>query len=190
MKEAFLAVDVSLETVERLVLVQEDLAGLIKARGGKVRWVEPARMHLQLKSLGWIDPALLFDVSEVVGRLAGALVPFKVSVKGLVAYPSPRQPRLLLAKIEQGADLVGQLHKVLEKHLGAMGIESSEARPYEAVIQVGRVLTPKGTVDLSDAMEEVKGLDFGESYVKDVMLLVSSLQGSPQAVVHKRFALG
>ena len=190
MREAFLAVDVSLEAIEDLVLVQEDLGPLIESRGAQARWIEASSMHLGLKSLGRVDEALLFDICEVVSALASSLVPFKVSVKGLHAHPGPKCPRVLFSRIDQGAELIGRLRQVLDAHLGGIGIEGDH-RPFAPMVHVGRVLTAQAVVDLSDVLEEAGGLEFGDSYIKNMMLLQTELTSKgPRTSVHRRFVLG
>lgn len=190
MSEAFLGLDVSLEAVEQLVLIQEDLAPVVRARGGVARWVEAPEMRLVLKALGPLDPALYYDVCETVGKLASSLVPFKVSLQGVCFDPDPRRPRLVLARVGLGAELIGSLRQVLDGHLGALGLPV-DPRPFEPVVQLGRVLTPGGPVDLTDVAAELRDLDFGESYVKNVMLSqTSQAERGPQRLVHRRFILG
>lgn len=191
MKEMFLAMDVSLETVERFVLVQEDLGPVIKARGGRVIWFEAPELRVPLMSLGALEPDLTFSVCEVVEKLTASLVPFKVAVEGVVAHPDATRPNLLMAKLTLGADLILSLKKVLDAHLGGLGLETQAEAAFEAVVPLGRVLTPSQRVDLSDVMVEAERLNFGESYIKNVMLIQTSLETRrASSQVYRRFTLG
>ncbi len=190
MREAFVAADVSLESIERLVLVQEDLGPVIVSRGGEPRWVAAPSMHLTLKALGSMDDALIYDVAQTISKLTASLVPFKVSVEGLFAHPTPARPRLLMSRVGAGAELIERLQKVIEAHLYGIGVEH-DPRPFSPIIQVGRVRTPSRAVDLSDVMATTATLDLGESYIKNLMLLQTELgPRGPQATVYKRFPLG
>ena len=190
MREAYLAVDVSLEMVERMIMVQEELAPLVKERGGEGRWIAAPNIHLTLKSFGAIDEALLVDISEVVERLASSLVAFKVSVKGLGFCPSPETPRVVVAKIDQGIELVERLQKVLDSHILGIGI-AKDIRPFEPMIHIGRVLTSGESVDLGDVQEQTTGLEFGDSYVKSMVLLQTELtKKGPRTTIYRRFVLG
>lgn len=191
MKEMFLAMDVSLETVEKFVLIQEDLDPVIKARGGRVIWFEAPELRVPLMSLGALESDLTFSVCEVVEKLTASLVPFKVSVEGVFAYPDATRPNLLMAKLTLGADLILSLKKVLDAHLGGLGLETQAEAAFEAMVPLGRVLTPSQRVDLSDVMVEAECLDFGESYIKNVMLIQTSLESRrASAQVYRRFTLG
>jgi 2'-5' RNA ligase len=189
MREAFLAVDVSLEMVERIVMVQEDLSPLVKERGGRSRWVSAPNIHLTLKSIGEVDEALLVDICEVVEKLASSLVPFKVSVKGLGFFPSMQMPRVLCSRVDQGLELVERLQKVLDNRLLSIGIAKDE-RPFEAMLHIGRVLTPDGSIDLSD-LEGTDEVDFGHTYIKSIMLVQTELsKKGPGERTYRRFVLG
>ena len=185
-----MALDVSLDCVEKLVLVQEELEPWLLERRAKVRWMEAPAMHVGLKVLRRVDASLVANISDVVSGVTSNLVPFKVSVKGIHALPSADVPRLLMAHLELGQDLVEGLRQVIEAHLDRIGVQP-DPRPYRPVIVLGRVLTPKCRVDVTDGIAQLRELDMGASYIRNVTLFGTVLRGrSPHTEVLRRFPLG
>ncbi|MEO1272450.1 MAG: hypothetical protein AAFX99_30505, partial [Myxococcota bacterium] len=57
--QALLAFELSLESVEELLLLQEELDGPLQERDGvQVHWSEPTLIQVSLKTLGALEPAL------------------------------------------------------------------------------------------------------------------------------------
>lgn len=185
-----LAFDVSLETVEQMVLLQEDLDGEIRAQGGVPRWVPAPELRVALRYFPVLDRALQTRVEETIEKIAGALVPFRVTMRGLRAWPSAARPRLLEVGLGAEAELVEGLYRVFQLHLGRLGL-SADPRPFQPGVRVGRVLTPSDPVALEALVRSFSETDFGGSYVRDLMLCRGSLgRRGPSWEVVRRFSLG
>src|SRR5262245_1682627 len=105
----FIAVDVEPFTRDRLVGLQSQLSGLTSG----VRWTESQNLHITLLFLGEVDVRESPRICKVVEEAVKPLVPFEFDVAGLGAFPTPRRPRILIAKIDQGADSLKLLHDTI-----------------------------------------------------------------------------
>lgn len=192
--QALLAFELSLESVEELLLLQEELDGPLQERDGvQVHWSEPTLIQVSLKTLGALEPALWLRVCDLVEHVASSLVPFKVGLGPVQAHPSAHQARLLLARLEMGSELAEGLHKVLEEYLERIGIPK-DPRPFWPGAILGHVAVHSGPPLDASAMLTAAALDapsMGETFVRDLVLYRGQLKrGKPQWQVYRRFALG
>lgn len=191
MRSVSLGVDLDLRLAESLALFQEEMEPWVKALGGEARWVPAPSLRLGLKVVGEAEEDLIDQVGQAVGQVAAGLVPFKVSFRGVRAWPSPQVPRLLVAEVDAGAELVVGLRRVLEGQMEALGL-GGDGKPFVPGVLLGRVRTPKGRVDLSSGAEAMGRLGFGESYVRGISLVEASLRGRghEEVSVLRRYRLG
>ncbi len=185
-----LALDIDLRMAERLTLVQEELGPWLEAQGALARWRPAPQLRLPLKVIHEMEEALVPLVDEVITEMVAPLVPFKVEFEGLGVLPSPQTPRLLTVRASKGRDLILNLRKLLESRLEALGLPM-DSRPFEGDLPLGRLCTPGPAVDLGAATPAMQALDFGESYVRSIMM-VQTLKGprGPLSEVLGRYSLG
>lgn len=190
MNLATIGFDLAIETVERLVLAQEELAPALRDLGVKVRWIQAQELRVSLQVLGRVQESFLFDVADTLGAVAGALVPFKVSLVGIRAEPA-EAPRLLIAQVELGSDLVIGLQKVLTLRLERLGVRV-DALEFKPWVFVGRLQGSDLPVELADTLAPFVDLDFGSSLVTSVVLLERGLgrRTAKPSNVLRRFPLG
>ena len=115
-----------------------------------VRWVDPSGIHLTLKFLGDIQPALVEQVFEAMTQASqskdsgsndsgsddsGA---FQLSLSQLGVFPNTRQPRVLWAGIQGDLTLLAGLQVRVEEAAGQIGF-APEQRPYRPHLTLGRV---------------------------------------------------
>src|SRR4030095_15645030 len=96
-------------TRDRLVGLQKQLAAISPS----VRWVEPENLHVTLLLLGEVDVRESPRVCRAVENAVASVVPFEYSVAGLGAFPTPRRPKILFARIENGAHALKGLHDAI-----------------------------------------------------------------------------
>ena len=185
-----IAFDLSLDTVENIVLAQEDLDERLSEVDAEFVWNDPTLIRVPLKVMRGLDEAMIERVQESVELVANALVPFKVSVGGLLVLPSPSQPRLVCAPIDGGIDLVKGLQKVLDIHLERIGIPL-DSREYRAWALAGRVRSEGGVVDLGPLISELLEEGFGDSFVTHIAIFEGSIDRFGEKwSVNRRFRLG
>lgn len=148
----------------------EGLQASWKARTQGVRWVRPEGLHITLKFLGNVPEERLQAIKEAMETALSGLAPFEVRVKGVGAFPSLRNPRVLWVGVEDEEGKLKGVFKALEKALQKLGFPREE-RPFSPHLTLGRV---KGRGDFS--FLEGSGFDFGPLLVKEVILFKSDLK--------------
>jgi len=165
---SFLAIELPSHTRSEIGKLQERL----RTCRADVRWVVADRIHLTLKFLGNIEEEKIADISAVMDQAAAHRGPFTVSVKGLGAFPSTRNPRVIWLGLDGWEANLLPLQQEIEAGLGAVGFER-ENKAYRPHLTLGRVKSLKGKGDLVDLMERDRDVDLG-SFVIDRMVLFRS----------------
>lgn len=191
MKRLFLAVDLNLSVVEKLARLQEELvARLDEVEDIQIRPVEAPNIHVTLKFLGDVEADLIPQLEEKLLELVKPLFPFEVSCRGLGVFPKPSRPRIIWAGLdEKGSEVMGLLQQAIEADFETLGFET-DPREYRPHVTIGR-LKGRGQVDITDLIDEFGDLDFGSSYIRDIILYESVLrpEGAEYQVLN-RFNLG
>jgi 2'-5' RNA ligase len=115
------------------------LARELRARpdGDAVRWVRPEGYHVTLRFLGNVPTAEVPALAKSVeGALAGSLR-FSVTLGATHAFPSARQPRVVVIQLEPAAPLAALAERV-EAGVVAAGLPA-EKRRFRAHLTLGRV---------------------------------------------------
>jgi 2'-5' RNA ligase len=115
------------------------LARELRARpdGDAVRWVRPEGYHVTLRFLGNVPVTELPTLAKSVeGALAGA-APFPVTFGAAHAFPSVRQPRVVVIELAPEA-LLAALAERVEAGVVAAGLPA-ERRRFRAHLTLGRV---------------------------------------------------
>lgn len=178
----FVAFDLSIATVENLVLLQEDLHGPISELGAKPRWTSAANIHLTLRFIGALQPELVLRVREELRLVAQRHAMFDTQSTGTGCFPSYDTPRIIWAGTGAGTEGVVQLQSDVEQGLGRLGIPR-EDRPFKPHVTVGRVRTRARRIDLEPVLTAYRDTHFGSSQIKDFALFESHL--NPRGVVYR-----
>ena len=187
---AFIAIDLGISVVNNLALLQEDLDEPIDLSLGVVRWTKPENIHLTLKFLGDIDESLLFNIRDVLRKIGAEHSIFELETKGSGAFPSLTRPRIVYAGTGNGLEPLTALREGIEQGLEELGV-ARDSRPFQAHTTIGRIKTPRITVDANDFLSPFTDTCFGTSQVKDLVLCESQLKRTgPVYRVIERFALG
>ena len=103
-----------------------------------VRWVDPEGIHLTIKFLGDIDPALVEDVLRAMEQAASGSLPFQLHLNGLGVFPNQRRPRVLWAGLGDDLDALGALQEKLEAAMSGLRFPQ-ERRTFNPHLTLGRV---------------------------------------------------
>ena len=187
MLRLFIAVDVSVSVVERLTILQQAVAS--RLGDANVRWVAAPDIHVTLKYLGDVHEATIPMLDDALTRLAKPLFPFEVRCCRVGAYPDLDAPLLIWAGLDDtGAEVMGLLRQTIERDLVEMGFAQDD-REYKPHLTLGRLRGRNHNA--KQHIEEFVNLDFGSSFVKDIVLFESRLtERGPEYLVRRRFALG
>ena len=132
---AFIAIHLSHEARLQLSVVICSLESEIPSG---VRWADPDGIHLTLKFLGDIDPALVQDVLRAMEQAASGSLPFQLHLNGLGVFPNQRRPRVLWAGLGGDLDALGALQEKLEAAMAGLDF-SRERRAFSPHLTLGRV---------------------------------------------------
>jgi 2'-5' RNA ligase len=135
--------------------------------GDAVRWVRPESLHVTLRFLGNVASA---GVPALVGRVEAALAgasPCRVALGALRAFPSARQPRVVVVELEPEAPLAALAARI-EAGVVAAGL-APERRRFRAHLTLGRVRSRR-----LPALAQ-RAADLGALDVAEVVLMKSDL---------------
>jgi RNA 2',3'-cyclic 3'-phosphodiesterase len=177
---AFLAIAVNDAVRAELARMQQTLG----RTPAKVKWVEPANLHLTMQFLGEIDTAQADAVAAAMAGAAEGFEPFACRIEGLGCFPPNGLPRVVWAGVGQGAEAILRLHAALEQRLVPLGFEAE--RRFVPHVTLGRVKSPRGAGELAAAVERQRPAAFGACRVEAVMLYRSEL--TPQGAVYHKVA--
>ncbi len=182
----FVAIDLN-DSVRRKV--RELLSHLREAVPG-VRWVDANQAHVTLKFLGEMEENKVYEVCQVIQRIAADHAPFTMECRGLGAFPSANRPRTLWLGLIDDQSLLTSVHQSVEDSLRVLGFPQ-EHRAFRAHVTLGRIQDGGRTHDeLPDALERYAEFDGGLLSVDQLTLYASQLSRSgPSYTVLSRSTL-
>ncbi len=172
-----IAIEPDIRLIERLTFLQEDLGKIITARGADSRWIRPENMHVPLLCLGVSDEGAVPEFNQILHQVAHQFSPFQLVVAGISAYPSPECPRLIQAAVSTDNDILNEIREALMDAFRAANI-GFDARHFEATMLLGRVATKTERINMTDAMNAIQDLNFGQSEIFELVMYSSELSES------------
>ena len=101
-------------------------------------WVDPKGIHLTLKFLGNINPALTDGILEALCRIGLESSSFSLRLSGLGVFPNQREPRVLWAGVEGDMEPLTSLQEKVEEAMADQGF-TRERRGFNPHLTIGRV---------------------------------------------------
>ncbi|HUV61304.1 MAG TPA: RNA 2',3'-cyclic phosphodiesterase [Thermoplasmata archaeon] len=171
---AFVSVDIS---------PNDSLAALLEYLKGSVaslKVVKPSNMHLTLKFLGDTEEALVEDIVKAIADSTRGRKPFEVRLRGMGAFPSLSNIRVVWVGMENGSELV-ELAEGLEDSLAAIGLERDKRgfKPHLTVARSKGIITED---TMQDFIAANAATDYGDYAVDGVILKKSVL--TPQGPIY------
>ncbi len=139
---AFFAFPIPEEIRERLWQALEPL----RRSGRGVSWVGAGQLHVTLVFLGELDESGVSRALELIHHPTLSGVPFSVELGGLGRFPERGSPRVIFARLAQGAEECRAFHRRLAPL--TEGLVAPERRPYTPHVTLGRVKSPGELPDL------------------------------------------
>ncbi len=193
MRRLFLAIDLSISVVERLLLLQHELRERVANEFGehvRLRLVEAPNIHMTLKFLGDTTPELVPRLGERMEMLCETLFPFEIECHSVGAFPDLHTPRIVWSGFDdESHEVLELLQRTVEKECSELGI-AKEHRPFHPHVTVARVKS-RSRPSFQQILYRYDDVRFGRSYIRDVVLYESHLDhnGARYEVV-ERFELG
>jgi 2'-5' RNA ligase len=166
---SFLAFDIESDTVlNRLATVQN----LLVQTGADLKIVEPQNIHITVRFLGNITPAMVEKIFDAMQQVQ--FVPFNVQIKGLGTFPDLRYSRVVWAGITDGADQLENVFSQLELRLRGLGF-TPDHKGFSPHLTIARVRSGRNKAQLAEFITENANYDFGAINAKCLRLKKSDL---------------
>ncbi len=165
------------------------LSGLLadlRRTGADLKVVKPDLLHVTLKFLGDVDEALTGEISEDIRQAAESRNSFSIGLKGMGAFPSMSNIRVVWVGIEDQGKLA-EIAADVESSMADLGFER-DRRGFKAHLTVARTRSPMGMPSVQGLIRENAVRDFGEYRVDRLLLMKSVLSpsGPTYSVVAER----
>ena len=140
---AFYAVDIDENT--RITVVQCIDKMKQEPWGNKVRWVNPENLHITLRFLGKIKPAVVDKINEQLADTFSKDTCFNIDITDIRVFPNIKKPRVVVCSVSKHPALEN-LNEKCESACIRAGLKG-ETRQFKAHITLGRcsVNFPKHT---------------------------------------------
>jgi 2'-5' RNA ligase len=173
---SFMAFDLENDTVlNRLASVQK----LLFQTGADLKLVAPQNIHITLRFLGDITPAM---AEEIFGEMKKVqFAPFTVRINGVGAFPDLRYPRVVWAGIAEGAEQLKNVFSQLEPMLRGLGF-AADPKGFSPHLTIARVKSGKNKEQLAEFINKNAKYDFGTINAECLRLKKSDL--TPQGPVY------
>jgi 2'-5' RNA ligase len=158
-----------------------------------MRWSRRAEnLHVTLKFLGQVDPALLARFSQELAAALRAIPGFDIRLRGFGAFPSLRDAQVVWVGIDDPARRLNQVAAIVEEVAaraplqlgGDPGDPTLGRRPCRAHVTVGRVpRRARRGVDAAAALAPTAELPFGRAPVSEVHVYESITGGDASTYI-------
>ena len=177
----FIAVPLPPEARTLLADVQAEM----RSFRADVKWTAPDSIHLTLKFLGEIDPAILPALAGLLREQTAVEAPFTMRMYGLGGFPNARNPRVIWFGLEGDLRALSSLQAKVESACAKAGFPP-EQRPFRPHFTLGRVRSKSNLQPLTDYIKIGSALEHTFT-VKNLNIYQSTLrrQGAVYAVLEE-----
>jgi 2'-5' RNA ligase len=152
---SFIAFDMDNDTVlGKLSAVQK----LLVETGADLKIVAPQNIHVTIRFLGNISPAMVEKIYEAMKSVQ--FTPFKVQLCGLGVFPSLNYPRVVWAGMTKGAEQLKSVFGQLEPKIQALGFPA-DAYGFSPHLTIARVRSGRNKPQLVEFITKKADYDFG-----------------------------
>lgn len=152
---SFIAFDIQNEQVlQRIAVAQK----LLMDTGADLKLVEPQNIHVTMRFLGGISPAMVDQVYDAMKKVN--FTPFIIQLRGLGVFPSVNYPRVVWAGMTEGVEQLKSIFTQLELQMKALGF-ASDAYGFSPHLTIARVRTGANKQRLTDLVTKRGDFEFG-----------------------------
>ncbi|MDH3505189.1 MAG: RNA 2',3'-cyclic phosphodiesterase [Nitrospirota bacterium] len=130
----FLAVELSTDLRQKVAELQQQLRATLPT----VNWVRPGAIHLTLKFLGYVDPAIVEQLLTAMEPIRKSQAPITLEIQGLGVFPNIRRPRILWIGCAGDSHSLLNLVSQIEGALEPLGFPPEE-KPYHPHLTLARI---------------------------------------------------
>lgn len=169
---AFIAVDIEDPGVISKIAAIRDA---FVATGAPMKPVEDHNLHITLRFLGNIPLSMADDLRRVIEE--AEFEPFRVTLRGVGAFPSPTRPRVLWIGVSEGAEVLQRIYEVIERGVRRLGFRAERER-FVPHVTIARLKGSRNLWRVVKLLEEYRDVEVGSITVRCVRLKQSILQRS------------
>ena len=147
--------------------------GRLSSSRADLKTVKPELMHLTLKFLGEAEESLVDEIVNRMGKAAEGVQPFGIRLKGMGAFPSMSNIRVVWVGIEDGGPLE-RIAEELDESMSELGFER-EKRGFKPHLTLARTRSARNITNVQEILMENAATDYGEYMVDRVLLKKSVL---------------
>lgn len=170
MKRIFIAVKVYPEV--ELLRIISSLQALLGAE--RIKWVDPANIHLTLSFLGDTEEKRIKILSDMLKEKCTGFHAFNFLLVGTGIFKNYRDPRVIWAGIKSPEKLV-MLNNIITEGLKLNGFEIEE-RDFKPHLTLGRIKSIKDSENLKNVIERYKDHQIQNVKINEVILFESILK--------------
>ncbi len=149
--------------------------GLLRPLTDNIQWVSPENLHWTLQFLGKVDDTDLHAICRCLSEVAAEQAMFSLTARGIGAFPSIDQPRLLWLGAKQGGNQLIELQDRIEAGMADLGFQP-ERRGFVPHLTLGRIGRGKhGGTPLAERLAKMADFKGGTTAVDRVTLFASEL---------------
>jgi 2'-5' RNA ligase len=177
-----LSVEPSIAVVERLALLQEELARPLHHLDAEVLWTPAEHIRLNLRVLDELDTGVMQRLRVALHQWSRTMAPPRWRMRGVqwVGGGAAGLPRLLACSAEStdGDTSLASLQRSVDSIVQQVGAGRAE-RPWAPWVQLGRLRTEAGQPlpRLEGVLDAWSGQDWGQSRSPDMVLMRSEGRG-------------
>lgn len=136
----------------------------------KAKSVDINKIHFTLLFLGEISEKMSHKVQEALETIEFS--PFKVTFKGVGAFPNPRNPRIIWVGIErEGSQHLIEISRKIQERLAPLGFKSDKPfRPHVTMFRVKNRID-----DISEELKKYESVSFGMQEISEIKFKQSTL---------------
>jgi len=166
---------------EQLVQVLNELS----ASRADIKVVKSGLLHVTLKFLGQTEESLVPEIEKRIEAACAGVPPFRIKLKGMGAFPSLSNIRVVWVGIENGEPLE-KIARALENSMSELGFKE-EKRGFKPHLTLARMRSGRNAADVQEILKANAASEFGDYLVDRIRLKKSVLspQGPTYSVVHE-----
>jgi RNA 2',3'-cyclic 3'-phosphodiesterase len=130
----------------------QEMQQALRAFQAEVGWVAIASIHLTLKFLGEVDPAMIPKLTDSLRAASERDQSFELRLHGLGCFPSLRNPRVIWCGIDGDMEGLLRVQQNVEAACSALGFLSEE-RAFRPHLTLGRINGKRNLQPLVDCIK-------------------------------------
>jgi 2'-5' RNA ligase len=140
----------------------------------KIKWVDPAIMHITITFLGDTDEDIIPAISETIKNTALGHPPFELVFRSTGIFKNLRDPRVIWIGTEI-SPIMQKLKEDLDNELSKFGFEK-ETREFRPHLTLGRIKWIKDISGLEEALKLYKDSEVQKELISGLIYYESILK--------------